>query len=77
MVTLAILLAVLVLVCSGVLAYAARQGNLGADTGAPRTTSGALSAFGRDDPAGTSYRRVVRLGPDAGETTTSEGRRTR
>ncbi|MFY1685920.1 protein kinase domain-containing protein [Micromonospora sp. WMMD730] len=77
MVTLAILLAVLVLVCSGVLAYASRQGNLATDPGAPDTTSGALSALGRDDPAGTSYRRVVRLGPGDGETTTSEGRRTR
>ncbi|MFI9640301.1 protein kinase [Micromonospora sp. NPDC051925] len=77
MVTLAILLAVLVLVCSGVLSYLAKQGSLAADTGAPRTTSGAVSALGRDDPAGTSYRRVVRLEPDAGETTTSEGRRTR
>ncbi|QDY11367.1 serine/threonine protein kinase [Micromonospora sp. HM134] len=77
MVALAILLAVLVLVCSGVLAYATRQGNLATDPGAPGTTSGALSALGRDDPAGTSYRRVVRLGPGAGETTTSEGRRTR
>lgn len=77
MVTLAILLALLVLVCSGVLAYASRQGNLATDPGASGTTSGALSALGRDDPAGTSYRRVVRLGPGAGETTTSEGRRTR
>ncbi|MBW4704018.1 MULTISPECIES: serine/threonine-protein kinase [unclassified Micromonospora] len=77
MVTLAILLAVLVLVCSGVLAYAARQRTSAGDPSAPQMTSGALSAFGRDDPAGTSYRRVVRLEPGAGETTTSEGRRTR
>ncbi|MFJ6196842.1 protein kinase [Micromonospora sp. NPDC092111] len=77
MVTLVILLAVLVLVCSGVISYRARQGMSAGDPGAPRTTSGALSAYGRDDPLGTPYRRVVRLGPGGGETTTSEGRRTR
>ncbi|MGC5018751.1 serine/threonine-protein kinase [Micromonospora sp. DT47] len=80
MVTIAILLAVLVLVCSGVISYSARQGAGAGDPGAPgrlSVTSGALSADGRDDPARTSYRRVVWLRTDGGETTTSEGRRTR
>ncbi|MEH0828912.1 MULTISPECIES: protein kinase domain-containing protein [unclassified Micromonospora] len=80
MVTVAILLAVLVLVCSGVISYRARQGALTGDPGAsgPRSvTSGAVSAYGRDDLAHTSYRRVERLRPGGGETTTSEGRRTR
>ncbi|WP_329019617.1 protein kinase [Micromonospora rifamycinica] len=77
MVTLAVLLAILVLVCSGVLSYATRNNLQSGDPSAPRTTSGALSAHERDVPAGTPYRRVVRPGPGAGETTTSEGRRTR
>ncbi|SCG47353.1 serine/threonine-protein kinase [Micromonospora halophytica] len=76
MVTVAILLAVLVLVCSGVISYMARVGSFGAPV-PPNVTAGALSADGRDDPARTSYRRMVWLRPGGGETTTSEGRRTR
>ncbi|MFC8620187.1 hypothetical protein ACFT9M_27745 [Micromonospora purpureochromogenes] len=76
----AILLAVLVLVCSGVISYRARQGALTGDPGAAgplSVTSGAVSAYGRDDLAQKPYRRVERLRPGGGETTTSEGRRTR
>ncbi|MFF5172435.1 protein kinase [Micromonospora sp. NPDC000089] len=80
MVTLAILLAVLVVVCSGVISYRARQGMGAGDPGAtnqPSVTSGAVRAYGGDDAARTSYRRVVWMRPGGGETTTSEGRRTR
>ncbi|GAB3949394.1 hypothetical protein GCM10027614_48150 [Micromonospora vulcania] len=77
MVLLAILLAVLVLVCSGVISYNLnKNGRSGAL--APHTvTSGALRLDGRDDPTRTSYRREVRLQPGDGGTTTSEGRQTR
>ncbi|MEU9505642.1 serine/threonine-protein kinase [Micromonospora sp. NPDC048170] len=73
MVFLAILAAVLVLVCSGVISYNLRQ-NTAATL--PTVTSGALRPDGRDDPAGTSYRRQEppRSG---GDETTSEGRETR
>ncbi|MEV0809294.1 protein kinase [Micromonospora sp. NPDC050200] len=80
MVTVAILLAVLVLVCSGVISYRARQDAHAGDPGASgplSVTSGAVSASGRDDLAQTPYRRVERLRPGGDETTTSEGRRTR
>ncbi|MDG4806998.1 protein kinase [Micromonospora sp. WMMD1120] len=80
MVLLAILLAVLVLVCSGVISYNLRkQSQAGAAAGlAPRTvTSGALRPDGRDDSTWTSYRREMRLQPGDGGTTTSEGRQTR
>ncbi|MEV4761451.1 protein kinase [Micromonospora chokoriensis] len=80
MVLLAILLAVLVLVCSGVISYNLRkQSQAGEPAGlTPRAvTSGALRLDGRDDPTVTSYRREVRLQPDGGGTTTSEGRQTR
>lgn len=80
MVLLAILLAVLVLLCSGVISYNLRkQSQAGVSAGlAPRTVaSGALRLDGRDDPTWTSYRREVRLQPDGGGTTTSEGRQTR
>ncbi|TDC82932.1 serine/threonine protein kinase [Micromonospora sp. KC606] len=76
-VTVAILLAVLVLVCSGVISYRARMGLPLGHPGTTGVTSGALSADGRDDPAGTSYRRMMWLPPGVGETKTSEGRRTR
>ncbi|TDC40796.1 serine/threonine-protein kinase [Micromonospora sp. KC213] len=75
-VTIAILLAVLVLVCSGVITYRARVSGYSAPVPSS-VTAGALSADGRDDPARTSYRRMVWLRPGGGETTTSEGRRTR
>ncbi|MEH1164809.1 protein kinase [Micromonospora sp. CPCC 205539] len=80
MVLLAVLLAVLVLVCSGVISYNLRkQSESGAaGTLAPRTVaSDALRPDGRDDPTRTSYRREVRLQPVDGGTTTSEGRQTR
>ncbi|WCN81602.1 serine/threonine-protein kinase [Micromonospora sp. LH3U1] len=80
MVLLAILLAMLVLLCSGVISYNLRkQSQAGEPTGlAARTvTSGALRLDERDDPTRTSYRREVRLQPGDGGTTTSEGRQTR
>ncbi|MFI6265773.1 protein kinase [Micromonospora sp. NPDC051006] len=79
MVLVAILLAVLVLLCSGVISYKLRKAQTG-EPGAlgPRTvTSGALRPDGRDDLPQTSYRRHERLRPASGETTTSEGRQTR
>jgi hypothetical protein len=80
MVLLAVLLAVLVLLCSGVISYNLRKRSQSGESGAlaPRTvTSGALRLDGRDDPIRTSYRREVRLQPGDGGTTTSEGRQTR
>ncbi|MBM0235541.1 serine/threonine protein kinase, partial [Micromonospora sp. STR1_7] len=80
MVLLAILLAVLVLVCSGVISYNLRKQSLSGGTGAlaaHTVTSGALRLDERDDPTRTSYRREVRLQPGDGGTTTSEGRQTR
>ncbi|MER7333255.1 MULTISPECIES: protein kinase [unclassified Micromonospora] len=80
MVLLAILLAVLVLVCSGVISYNLKersQQSGAAGAVAPLTvTSGALRPDGRDDPAGTSYRRQELPRP-GGDETTSEGRQTR
>ncbi|WP_436837467.1 hypothetical protein [Micromonospora orduensis] len=80
MVLLAILLAVLVLLCSGVISYNLRKQSQSGETGAlapHAATSGALRLDGRDDPTRTSYRREVRLQPVDGGTTTSEGRQTR
>ncbi|WFE50941.1 serine/threonine-protein kinase [Micromonospora sp. WMMD1155] len=80
MVLLAIVLAVLVLVCSGVISYSLRKQSQAGEPGGPApraVTSGALRLDGRDDPTPTSYRREVRLQPDDGGTTTSEGRQTR
>ncbi|WP_410810548.1 protein kinase domain-containing protein [Micromonospora sp. 067-2] len=80
MVLLAILLAVLVLVCSGVISYKLREQSQAGEPGAPTphtVTSGALGLDGRDDATRTSYRLGVRLQPDDGGTTTSEGRQTR
>ncbi|SCL59848.1 serine/threonine protein kinase [Micromonospora citrea] len=77
MVLLAILLAVLVLVCSGVISYKLREQSQQSGPVAPQTvTSGALRPDGRDDPAGTSYRRQELPRP-GGDETTSEGRQTR
>ncbi|MGK5512408.1 hypothetical protein ACSNN5_30620, partial [Brevibacillus formosus] len=68
------------LVCSGVISYNLRersQQSGAADAVLPRTvTSGALRPDGRDDPAGTSYRRQE-LPRSGGDETTSEGRQTR
>ncbi|WBB65692.1 serine/threonine-protein kinase [Micromonospora sp. WMMD812] len=80
MVLVAILLAVLVLLCSGVISYNLRKNALSGEPGAPtpRTvTSGALRPDGRDDLSQTSYRREERLRQVSGKTTTSEGRQTR
>ncbi|KKK05677.1 hypothetical protein LQ51_12515 [Micromonospora sp. HK10] len=76
----AIMVAVLILLCSGVISYNYRKYMLGADPGAlapVSVTSGAVRSHGADDLVGTSYRREVRLQPADGETTTSEGRETR
>ncbi|WP_262284935.1 serine/threonine protein kinase [Micromonospora sp. MA102] len=77
---LAIVLAVLILVCSGVISYRIRDNAAAGDPGAlapVSVTSGAVRAHGGDYPVSTSYRREVRLRPAGGETTTSEGRETR
>ncbi|MEV0878102.1 protein kinase [Micromonospora echinofusca] len=76
MVFLAIILAVLVIVCSGVISYSLRERTTSSAVTPPTVTSGALWPDGRDDPTGTSYRRqeLPRSGSDE---TTSEGRQTR
>ncbi|MGR6316443.1 protein kinase [Micromonospora soli] len=76
----AIVVAVLVVLCSGVVSYYIRKNAAAGDPGARNpvsVTSGALRAHGGDDLVRTSYRREVRLQPAGGETTTSEGRETR
>ncbi|MFG1649093.1 protein kinase [Micromonospora sp. NPDC049275] len=80
MVLLAVLLALLVLLCSGVISYNLRKQSQNGAAGTPAgqtVTSGALRLDGRDDATRTSYRREVRLRPGDGGTTTSEGRQTR
>ncbi|WP_422737611.1 protein kinase domain-containing protein [Micromonospora sp. WMMD729] len=80
MVLVAILLALLVLLCSGVISYKLRKASQTGASGATTSqtvTSGALRLDGRDDATRTSYRREVRLRPGDGGTTTSEGRQTR
>ncbi|MGC4745013.1 protein kinase domain-containing protein [Micromonospora sp. DT201] len=80
MVLLAILLAVLVLVCSGVISYNLRKQSQDGQSAGPTpraVTSSALQLDRRDDPTRTSYRREIRLQPGDGGTTTSEGRQTR
>ncbi|MGC4768818.1 protein kinase domain-containing protein [Micromonospora sp. DT44] len=80
MVLVAILLALLVLLCSGVISYKLRKASQTGTSGATTSqtvTSGALRLDGRDDATRTSYRREVRLRPGDGGTTTSEGRQTR
>ncbi|MFG3301330.1 serine/threonine-protein kinase [Micromonospora chersina] len=76
----AIVVAVLVVLCSGVISYYYRKYAAAGDPGAlapAGVTSGAVRAHGGDYPLPTSYRRGVRLQPAGGETTTSEGRETR
>ncbi|PSK64216.1 hypothetical protein B0E53_03824 [Micromonospora sp. MH33] len=76
----AIVVAVLVVLCSGVISYYYRKYAAAADPGALApvgVTSGAVRAHEGDYPLPTSYRRGVRLQPAGGETTTSEGRETR
>ncbi|WP_229398996.1 serine/threonine-protein kinase [Micromonospora okii] len=75
-----VLLAALVLLCSGVISYNVRKNSAAGDPGAsgPRAVaSGALRGCWGDDSSRTPYRRVERLLPGGGETTTSEGRQTR
>ncbi|MFG1778782.1 serine/threonine-protein kinase [Micromonospora sp. NPDC049051] len=76
MVFLAILVAVLVLVCSGVISYYLRESTKSGAAMPRAVTSGALWPDGRDDPTGTSYRRQE-LPRSGGDETTSEGRQTR
>ncbi|BCJ59355.1 serine/threonine-protein kinase [Micromonospora endophytica] len=79
MVFLAIVLGVLVVVCSGVVSYRLRNSLNGMSDGdaVPAVSFEAPRSHGRDDPAGTAYRRLDQFRPDGGETTTSEGRQTR
>ncbi|MFI7213223.1 serine/threonine-protein kinase [Micromonospora maritima] len=79
--TTAIVVAVLVILCSGVISFWYRKYVAGA-AGPPvpasvSVTSGAVRAHGDDYPVRTSYRREVRLQPAGGGSTTSEGRETR
>ncbi|MBX7269826.1 serine/threonine protein kinase [Micromonospora sp. Llam7] len=77
---LAILLGALVLLCSGVISYQLRNNTGAGAPGGPSVravTSDALRHDGRDDPAGTAYRRLDRPRPGGDATTTSEGRQTR
>ncbi|TBL43275.1 MULTISPECIES: serine/threonine-protein kinase [unclassified Micromonospora] len=77
---LAVMLGVLVLLCSGVISYKVRLKN-SADLPvgvSVQTVSSVVRGFdGRDDPAGTAYRRLDQPRGGSHETTTSEGRRTR
>ncbi|MGW5672250.1 serine/threonine protein kinase, partial [Micromonospora sp. NPDC003776] len=76
----AVVVAVLVVLCSGVVSYYYRKYAAAGPAGTPApvaVTSGAVRAHGADDLVGTSYRRGIRLRPAGGETTTSEGRETR
>ncbi|MCW3842948.1 serine/threonine protein kinase [Micromonospora yasonensis] len=76
----AVVVAVLVVLCSGVISYYYRKHAAAGQPGAlgpVSVTSGAVRVHGADDLVGTSYRRGVRLRPGGGETTTSEGRETR
>jgi eukaryotic-like serine/threonine-protein kinase len=63
-----------------VISYSLRKSAQSGEPGALvslSVTSGALRAGGGDVLIQTSYRRVERLEPGGGETTTSEGRHTR
>lgn len=77
-VLLIVALAVLVLVCSGVISYSMRSD---ASTGAlarPQNVMSEVSTVGGDDDGDrSSYRRVERPVPGDDQTTTSEGRQTR
>ncbi|MEU3454887.1 protein kinase [Micromonospora sp. NPDC006766] len=76
----AIALAVLVVLCSGVISYYYRAYAATGDPGAlapARVTSGAMRVHGGDDQVRTPYRRWVQLQPAGGDTTTSKGRETR
>ena len=79
MVRLAILLAVLVLLCSGVISYNLRKQSPAGDRRAGAAHRDVRRADGRRARRSgrTSYRREVRLQPGGGGTTTSEGRQTR
>ncbi|MEV4809589.1 serine/threonine-protein kinase [Micromonospora avicenniae] len=77
MVFVAVLMAVLVLVCSGVISYNLRKRGQSAPVTPQTVASGALRFDGREDLTRTSYRQFERLRLASGETTTSEGRQTR
>ncbi|MFF3869459.1 protein kinase [Micromonospora sp. NPDC001898] len=75
-----VVLAVVVLLCSGVISYNLRQNAAAGDPGVlgiRAVTSGASAAGEGDESSRTPYRRMERLLPGGGETTTSEGRQTR
>ncbi|WP_434742303.1 protein kinase domain-containing protein [Micromonospora sp. SH-82] len=72
-----ILLAALVLLCSGVVSYWRNSDLFAAGPRTPTVISGEHAVGERDDLVQTSYRRMQRLLPNDGETTTSEGRETR
>ncbi|QOC95047.1 serine/threonine-protein kinase [Micromonospora craniellae] len=77
---LAVMLGVLVLLCSGVISYNMRLKNsahLPVGVSVQAVSSVVPGLDGRDDPAGTAYRRLDQPGAGSHETTTSEGRRTR
>ncbi|PZG18776.1 serine/threonine protein kinase [Micromonospora craterilacus] len=77
---LVIVLGALVLLCSGVVSYHVRKNfndSMSGGTSGRVVTSDALRLDGRDDPAGTAYRRLDPPRPGSDETTTSEGRQTR
>ncbi len=77
MVFLAVVLGVLVVVCSGVISYKLRNSLGMPGEGSVRVvTSDALRLDGRDDSTGTAYRRLDQPRPGSDETT-SEGRQTR
>ncbi|WP_047892892.1 serine/threonine-protein kinase [Micromonospora sp. RV43] len=76
--TTAIVVAVLVILCSGVISFLYRKyGATASASASVSVTSGAVQPYGGDYPVRTSYRREVRLLPAGGGTTTSEGRETR
>ncbi|MEV0004215.1 serine/threonine-protein kinase [Micromonospora sp. NPDC050980] len=76
--TTAIVVAVLVILCSGVISFWYRKyGSAAPGSVSVSVTSGAVRAYGGDYPVRTSYRREVRLLPAGGGSTTSEGRETR
>ncbi|MEU4566052.1 protein kinase [Micromonospora sp. NPDC023956] len=75
-----IALAVLVLICSGVISYRLQDDSKASSAGllrSPNVMSGVPTASGDDDGIPSSYRRVGLPVPGGDGTTTSEGRQTR
>ncbi|MER5700559.1 protein kinase [Micromonospora sp. NPDC002296] len=75
-----VVLAVVVLLCSGVISYNWRKNAAAGDPGGlgmRAVASGASAAGEGDESSRTPYRRMGRLLPGDGGTTTSEGRQTR